>query len=88
MTRTLWTLAGPIRWNVLGSVVLGLCVTLCYVGQGVALALGAVFRSHDMARAGWCVGGLLALLLLRGGLLWPAPQIRQGEMGGGAVADR
>jgi ATP-binding cassette subfamily C protein CydCD len=74
MTRTLWTLAGPIRWNVLGSVALGLCITLSYVGQGVllALALGAVFRSHDMVRAGWCVAGLLALLLVRGGLLWLA----------------
>jgi ATP-binding cassette, subfamily C, bacterial CydD len=74
MTRTLWALAGPIRWKLLGSVGLGLLVTLSYVGQGVllALALGAVFRSHDMARAAWCVGGLLALLLVRGGLLWLA----------------
>src|SRR6185437_9966624 len=74
MTRTLWALAGPIRWKVLGSVGLGLLVTLSYVGQGVALALalGAVFRSHDTARAAWCIGGLLVLLVVRGGLLWLA----------------
>jgi ATP-binding cassette, subfamily C, bacterial CydD len=72
MTKTLWALAGPIRWNVLASVLLGLVVTLAYVGQGVllALALGAVFRVHDMARAEWCVAGLFLLLILRGGLLW------------------
>ena len=74
MTRMLWTLAGPIRWNVLGSVLIGLCVTLCYAGQGVllALALSAVFRAHDMTRAAWCVGGLLALVGVRGSLLWLA----------------
>src|SRR5579872_4792545 len=74
MTRTLWALAGPIRWNVAVSVALGLLVTAAYVGQGVllALALAAVFRTHDVARAEWCVAGLSALLLARGGLLWLA----------------
>jgi len=72
MTGTLWALAGRIRWNIAVSVVLGLLVTAGYVGQGVllALALGAVFRAHDMTRAAWCVGGLLFLLLVRGVLLW------------------
>jgi ATP-binding cassette, subfamily C, bacterial CydD len=72
MTGTLWGLAGPIRWNVLVSVVIGLAVTAAYVGQGVllALALAAVFRAHDMARAEECVAGLLVLLLVRGLLLW------------------
>ncbi len=74
MNKTLWMLAGPIRWNMLGSVIVGLCVTLSYVGQGVllALALGAVFRAHDMTRAAECVGGLLVLVVVRGGLLWLA----------------
>ncbi len=82
MTKTLWMLAGPIRWNVLGSVIVGLCVTLSYVGQGVllALALGAVFRAHDMARAAECVGGLLALVVVRGrALLWLAGDRRAGH---------
>jgi ATP-binding cassette, subfamily C, bacterial CydD len=72
MTGTLWRLAGPIRWSVALSVVLGLLVTAAYVGQGVllALALGAVFRAHDFARAEACVLGLFGLLILRGGLLW------------------
>src|ERR1700691_38722 len=72
MTGTLWALAGRIRWNIAVSVVLGLCVTAAYVGQGVllALALAAVFRAHDMARAAWCVCGLLGLLIGRGVLLW------------------
>src|SRR5271155_69228 len=74
MAGTLWGLAGPIRWNVLGSVVVGLLVTACYVAQGVlvALALGAVFRTHDVVRAEWCLAGLLAALLARGALLWLA----------------
>ena len=38
MNRTLWTLAGPIRWNVLQSVVLGLLVTAAYVAQGMTAA--------------------------------------------------
>jgi ATP-binding cassette subfamily C protein CydCD len=72
MTRTLWALAGRIRWNIALSTVLGLLITAAYVGQGVllALALAAVFRAHDMARAAWCVGGLLGLLIARGVLLW------------------
>jgi ATP-binding cassette subfamily C protein CydCD len=72
MTGTLWRLAGPIRWNVALSVVLGLLVTTAYVGQGMllALALAAVFRAHDLARAELCVAGLFGLLLARGGLLW------------------
>jgi ATP-binding cassette, subfamily C, bacterial CydD len=74
MVGTLWGLAGPIRWNVLGSVVVGLLVTACYVAQGVlvALALGAVFRTHDVVRAEWCLAGLFAALLARGALLWLA----------------
>jgi ATP-binding cassette, subfamily C, bacterial CydD len=72
MNRTLWTLAGPIRWNVLASVVLGLLVTAAYVAQGVllALALGSVFRAHDVAGAVPYVIGLFVLLIARGGLLW------------------
>ncbi len=72
MNRTLWTLAGPIRWNVLQSVVLGLLVTAAYVAQGVllALALGSVFRAHDVAGAVPYVAGLFVLLIVRGGLLW------------------
>src|SRR5271170_4520917 len=72
MTKTLWALAGRIRWNIALSTMLGLLVTAAYVGQCVllALALAAVFRAHDMARAAWCVGGLFALLLTRGVLLW------------------
>jgi ATP-binding cassette, subfamily C, bacterial CydD len=74
MARTLWKLAGPIRWNVLASVVIGLLVTGCYVAQGVlvALALAAVFRAHDIPRAEACLGGLAAILLARGALLWLA----------------
>jgi ATP-binding cassette, subfamily C, bacterial CydD len=74
MTGTLWGLAGPIRWNVLGSVVTGLLITACYIAQGVlvALALGAVLRAHDMVRAEWCLAGLMAVLLGRGALLWLA----------------
>ncbi len=69
---TLWTLAGPIRWNVLQSTVLGLLVTAAYVAQGVllALALGSVFRAHDVAGAIPYVAGLFVLLIVRGGLLW------------------
>jgi ATP-binding cassette, subfamily C, bacterial CydD len=74
MARTLWKLAGPIRWNVLASVIMGLLVTGCYVTQGVlvALALAAVFRAHDMPRAEACLAGLAATLLARGALLWLA----------------
>jgi len=72
MTGTLWGLAGPIRWSMAVSVVIGLGVTAAYVGQGVllALALAAVFRAHDVARAEWCVAGLFVLLLVRGLMLW------------------
>lgn len=74
MARALWKLAGPIRWNVLASVVIGLLVTGCYVAQGVlvALALAAVFRTHDMPRAKACLAGLAGTLLARGALLWLA----------------
>jgi ATP-binding cassette, subfamily C, bacterial CydD len=74
MARTLWKLAGPIRWNVLASVVIGLLVTGCYVAQGVlvALALAAVFRAHDMPAAEACLAGLAGTLLARGALLWLA----------------
>jgi ATP-binding cassette, subfamily C, bacterial CydD len=74
MARTLWNLAGPIRWNVLASVVIGLLVTGCYVLQGmlVALTLAAVLRAHDLARAEACLAGLAGTLLARGVLLWLA----------------
>jgi ATP-binding cassette, subfamily C, bacterial CydD len=74
MARTLWNLAGPIRWNVLASVVIGLLVTGCYLSQGilVALTLGAVLRAHDLARAEACLAGLFGTLLARGALLWLA----------------
>ncbi|HUK57922.1 MAG TPA: ABC transporter ATP-binding protein [Stellaceae bacterium] len=72
MNRTLWTLAGPIRSYVLQSTVLGLLVTAAYVTQGVllALALGTIFRAHDVAGALPYVAGLFVLLIARGGLLW------------------
>jgi ATP-binding cassette, subfamily C, bacterial CydD len=74
MARTLWNLAGPIRWNVLASVAIGLLVTGCYVAQGmlVALALAAVFRAHDLTRTEACLAGLTGTLVARGALLWLA----------------
>jgi len=38
----------------------------------VALALAAVFRTHDMPRAKACLAGLAGTLLARGALLWLA----------------
>ena len=72
-------LAGPIRWNVLGSVIVCLLVTACYVAQGMlmALTLGAVFHTHDAVRGEWCLAGLLAALLARGALLWLAEAAAQ-----------
>jgi ATP-binding cassette subfamily C protein CydD len=79
MNGTLWGLAGPIRWNVLGSVIVCLLVTACYVAQGMlmALTLGAVFHTHDAVRGEWCLAGLLAALLARGALLWLAEAAAQ-----------
>jgi len=74
MYGTLWSLAGPIRRNVAVSIALGLSVTAAYIGQGVllAVALAAVLRSHDYARAAWCVGLLLLVVVVRSALLFLA----------------
>src|SRR5579864_7495179 len=74
MNNMVWTLAGPIKRSVALSVVLGLFITLSYIGQGIfsALVLNAVFRAHNYGRAGYYVAALAAAVLVRGVLLWCA----------------
>ena len=72
MSRTLWTLAGPIKRYMAMSVALGILVTIAYLGQGIlsALVLATVFRAHNVEGALPYIAGLAALIALRGVLVW------------------
>lgn len=74
MDRKLLALAGPVEGNVAASVMLGLLVTLGYLLQGLflAFALATVFRGGAVETTiDWIIASV-AVVVLRGALVWAA----------------
>ncbi len=59
------------------NVVLGLAVTACYAAQGLAVAeiIGQVFREPDWPTILLLVGLVVAIQVIRAGLLWPGASV-------------
>ncbi|MGH8885556.1 MAG: ABC transporter ATP-binding protein [Egibacteraceae bacterium] len=65
-------LAGDVRWQVAGTVALGLAVTATYVVQGalVALVLARAFDGNGLGDMTGLLAGVAGALVVRAGLLW------------------
>ncbi|MDQ8730215.1 ABC transporter ATP-binding protein [Bradyrhizobium sp. LHD-71] len=72
MNRQLLGLAGPVRWRIVLSAVLGLMVTACYVLQAIFLsfALAALFADAHIETVVWWIAAFAVVVVARGALVW------------------